>query len=622
MWLLSSSRAELQYFVSPDAVEGGYAILSHVWGQEEQTFQDLQHLRAKCAQKGQNPRDLACEKIKRSCELAERHGHRWVWIDTCCIDKTSSAELSEAINSMFRYYALSRVCYAFLNDVDADKAFHPSLGHQPGWGQFHASRWHCRGWTLQELVAPRLVLFLSKEWETMGTKVDLAPEIEKAAHIPVSLLTLQRSLDDFTIGERMSWAVERRTTRLEDEAYCLLGIFDINMPTLYGEGSKAFQRLQEEIMKKSADTTLFAWGSECMGNLAGDPGRPRDADSYSLANFGLFATSPRMYKTRDDRTVRYSPHGLLDQSDSQATLTSSLCGGRVVTLSITPHGVMAHLPVVEFGSYTLADLCWRDQEGFPILLVLSPVPADADQWGPTYAVGVYPNPAARLVFLGLRDSMKDACTTRVWSDIYIIQSAPLEQSPVLRIPPIPLNHALRPPFRFPEHNIQTLASSSQPCKVFVDKVQLPWTGEPPATFTIWPSSGLLDHFLTSYRTITTIQVGMCSLPSAKSTSLHALDTSKVACPALWANAQYLPENEVPHVGHRCPGDHVATWPDLRKMFVCEEPNEPGWWEAFTLAFTPCPMNPNDTLVLHAWHRAIDFEAPDGFTDTEAVPAAP
>ena len=310
MWLLSSSRAELKYYVSPDAVEGGYAILSHVWDSEEQTFQDLQAIRAKCARTGQNPRDLACEKIKRCCELAERHGYSYVWIDTCCIDKTSSAELSEAINSMYRYYALSPVCYAFLKDVDGDKAFHPNLGDQPGWGQFHASRWHRRGWTLQELIAPRFVLFLSKEWKVMGTKLDLAKEIEKAAHVPTSLLTLQRSLEDFSIGQRMSWAVDRRTTRLEDEAYCLLGIFDINMPTLYGEGRKAFQRLQEEIMRKSADTTLFAWGSECMGTLEGDPGVPRDAESYSLANFGLFATAPRMFKARVDVTIGYSPRGI------------------------------------------------------------------------------------------------------------------------------------------------------------------------------------------------------------------------------------------------------------------------------------------------------------------------
>ncbi|KAI0692863.1 heterokaryon incompatibility protein-domain-containing protein [Cerioporus squamosus] len=601
MWLLSSSRAELRYYVSPDAVEGGYAILSHVWGADEQTFQDLQELCAKCAKTGQNPRDLVCEKIKRSCELAEQHGYRWVWIDTCCIDKTSSAELSEAINSMFRYYALSRVCYAFLKDVDADKAFHPSLGDQSGWGQFHASRWHRRGWTLQELVAPRLVLFLSREWEIMGTKIDLAPEIEKAAHVPVSLLTLQKSLFDFSIGERMSWAVDRRTTRLEDEAYCLLGIFDINMPTLYGEGSKAFQRLQEEIMRKSADTTLFAWGSECMGNLAGDPGGPRDADSYSLANFGLFATSPRLFKTRDDRTVRYSPRGLLYQSDTQAALASSVCNGRVVTLSVTPHGVMAHLPVVHFGSWTLADLCWRDQEGFPVFLVLMSVPPNADQWGPTYAVGVYPNPAARLLFLGLRDSLRDAAQPR---SAYPTHSSQSRASSALSLP---------------EHQMQALASSFQPCKVFVDKAQLPWTGDPPATFTIWPSSGLLNHFLPSYRTITTIQVGMCSALPTKTTSPHSPDTSSHA--ALWANAQYLPDNEVPSAGHRCPADHVSTWPDLRKTFVYEEPNEPGWWEAFTLAFNPCPMNPDGTLVLHAWHRAIDFEAPDDFTDTEPIPSA-
>lgn len=298
---------------------------------------------------------------------------------------------------------------------------------------------------------------------------------------------------------------------------------------------------------------------------------------------------------------------------------SPLHSGRVVSLSITPHGVLAHIPVVEFGSWTLADFCWRDQNGLPIFLVLRPVPPHADQWGPTYAVGVYPNPDARLVFLGLRDSMQDACSARVWKDIYILQSAPLEQSPVLRIPFIPLNHTLRTPFRFPEQNIKALASSFQPCKVLVSHAQFPWKGEPPATFTIWPSSGLLDHFLPSYRIITTVQVGLCS---AGSPSDQPSPRPSVPSSALWANIQYLPDDETPSTAHDCPADHVHTWPDLRKTFVHEEPNEPGWWEAFTLAFTPCPMNPDGTLILHAWHRAIDFEAPAGYTDMEPITPVP
>ena len=122
MWLLSTDRAELHHFAGPEDVEDGFATLSHVWNkgphdEPEQSFQDVQRVHERCAGTHANPRDFMCAKIRRCCELAQRHGYRWVWIDTCCIDKTSSVELSEAINSMFRYYALSRICYAYIRDV-------------------------------------------------------------------------------------------------------------------------------------------------------------------------------------------------------------------------------------------------------------------------------------------------------------------------------------------------------------------------------------------------------------------------------------------------------------------------------------------------------------------------
>ena len=135
----------------------------------------------------------------------------------------------------------------------------------------------------------------------MGTKLDLAKEIEKAAHVPTSLLTLQRSLEDFSIGQRMSWAVDRRTTRLEDEAYCLLGIFGINMPTLYGEGSSAFGRLQEEIMKQSPDTSLFVWGYEISDRF---PSGTTSIHEHS-EHCNILASAPSAFRSRNN--VCYSP---------------------------------------------------------------------------------------------------------------------------------------------------------------------------------------------------------------------------------------------------------------------------------------------------------------------------
>ena len=155
MWLLSTDRAELYPFSSPDAVLGGYAILSHTWGPHEQSFHDLRSLRDRC-KPSESPRDLASEKIRRCCVLAQSHGFQYVWIDTCCIDKTSSTELSEAINSMFRWYTCAEICYAYLADVPSNCVLDAKDS------AFRNSRWHTRGWTLQELIAPSDVHFLSK----------------------------------------------------------------------------------------------------------------------------------------------------------------------------------------------------------------------------------------------------------------------------------------------------------------------------------------------------------------------------------------------------------------------------------------------------------------------------
>ena len=258
MWVLSSDRAELHYFSSPEEIPDGYAALSHVWnnpadGPPEQSFQDLRQIQERCARrftkKGRNPRNYVCEKIRRCCELAERHGYKWVWIDTCCIDKTSSAELTEAINSMFRYYSLARICYGYLRDVAVVANERDLFG----------SNWFRRGWTLQELIASRFFVFLSSSWQVLGCKADFANILEQETDIPASVLRLEASHTAFSVAQRMSWFQDRQTTRLEDEAYCLLGIFDVHTPPLYGEGRNAFRRLQEEIMRQSSDTTLFAW---------------------------------------------------------------------------------------------------------------------------------------------------------------------------------------------------------------------------------------------------------------------------------------------------------------------------------------------------------------------------
>lgn len=192
-------------------------------------------------------------KIRDACAVARANGYRYIWIDSCCIDKTSSSELSEAINSMYSWYMKAHICYAYLADVPID-----SGGHWEAL-RFRNSRWFTRGWTLQELIAPRNVVFLSRSWAVIGPKHELADLVGEITGIDVEALLHLQPLNAFSIAQRLSWASIRETTREEDMAYSLLGIFNINMPTLYGEGKSAFRRLQEEIMRRIPDQSIFAW---------------------------------------------------------------------------------------------------------------------------------------------------------------------------------------------------------------------------------------------------------------------------------------------------------------------------------------------------------------------------
>jgi hypothetical protein len=243
MRLLNTTTSKLEEF------EGNkislYAILSHTWGDNEATFQDIE---GADAEKKENKKGY--EKIRMACSIVAADGFHYVWIDTCCINKTSSAELSEAINSMYRWYQESGVCYTYLADVSSRAAD----------GEFKKSRWFTRGWTLQELIAPSIVIFLDRKWRQIGTKSRWQSKISEITGIPASIL-LEGNLECASVAQKMSWASKRKTTRVEDLAYCLIGIFGVNMPMLYGEGESAFLRLQEEIMKVSDDYSIFAWES-------------------------------------------------------------------------------------------------------------------------------------------------------------------------------------------------------------------------------------------------------------------------------------------------------------------------------------------------------------------------
>ncbi|KAI6002318.1 heterokaryon incompatibility protein-domain-containing protein [Pisolithus orientalis] len=258
-----------------------YVILSHRWGTEVDYDEMTRLMKMNEQDKDEIRQRDGYQKIIKSCEQAMKDGYMWLWIDTCCIDKRSSTELSEAINSMYRWYRNSQMCYVYLNDVD-DSVF-PTKQDSSKFGLYNGwPEWFSRGWTLQELIAPGEVEFFNRNWVSIGTKQELASTLEDITRIPQKVLRDERVLRSTYSPERplvahiLSWAADRKTTREEDRAYSLMGLFGVNMPMLYGERSKAFQRLQLEIIRVSSDHSIFAWNPKGRfdplgGVLADDP---------------------------------------------------------------------------------------------------------------------------------------------------------------------------------------------------------------------------------------------------------------------------------------------------------------------------------------------------------------
>lgn len=225
----------------PDLDDGSspippYAVLSHTWGPdaEELSLRDLVD--------GAGKAKAGYDKLRFCAHQARRDGLTHFWIDTCCIDKSNSAELTEALNSMFRWYRRAERCYVFLPDVASPSSPEPWIP------SFRASRWFTRGWTLQELIAPSTVQFFAKDGSLLGDKHSLLPLVAEITGIAEAAITAEEPLDAFSLQERFRWAETRQTKREEDWAYSLLGIFGVFIPPIYGEGRQnAERRLRNEI---------------------------------------------------------------------------------------------------------------------------------------------------------------------------------------------------------------------------------------------------------------------------------------------------------------------------------------------------------------------------------------
>ena len=255
MRLIHTSTRKLHQF--PANKIPPYVILSHTWDDTEPSFQDVSTLGT-----------AQGSKIDMCCARAALDGWEYVWIDTCCINKDSSAELSEAINTMFNWYKKSAICYVYLSDIG--KNGKPDLS---------AARWFERGWTLQELLAPPSIIFFDREWSKLGTKWSLREKIIRATRISEEHLWDPTSA---SVAAKMSWASKRMTLLPEDRAYSLTGLFGVNMPLIYGEREKAFMRLKEQIIEEMADESIFVWRDE----------------RFQLG--GIFTTSPDAFEESED----------------------------------------------------------------------------------------------------------------------------------------------------------------------------------------------------------------------------------------------------------------------------------------------------------------------------------
>ncbi len=242
-----------------------YAILSHRWGRDEDevTYQDI-------LASDDGTGKIGFAKIKEFCKLALLEDCQYGWVDTCCINKGNSAELTEAINSMYLWYKCSKTCIAYLKDV-------------PPQQDFTKSEWFDRGWTLQELVAPKVVCFFDQTWQLIGKKTELLDSLSRRTRIPRDVLSHAAKSSDCSVAQRMSWAADRVTTRVEDRAYSLLGLFDVHMPMIYGEREKSFLRLQQNIIAMCKDESIFAWAME-------------QSDDRTKTYSGLYAPSPSVYR--------------------------------------------------------------------------------------------------------------------------------------------------------------------------------------------------------------------------------------------------------------------------------------------------------------------------------------
>nr|OQO30890.1 hypothetical protein B0A51_03173 [Rachicladosporium sp. CCFEE 5018] len=351
MWLLNATTFELHYFQALSQAPQ-YAVLSHTWRDEEVIFQDIRDPESARTKQG-------WRKIQYTCEQTRKDDLEYCWVDTCCINKESSAELSESINSMYGIYGGAAICYIYLDDItenlqltdlmDSNLVFLNIMGARKARSQVELASASDTALTTQELIAPPDAHFYNQTWKPIARRHDIVSLVSSRTGIDLSVL--QRTADplDMSIAKRLSWAASRQATREEDVAYSLLGLLDVDLPLLYGEGSRAFMRLQEELLRTKSDLSTLAWRLSI----------PQDTSEWRfslvLNKSGLFATSPDDFRgcglvTASDR--RDQTHRLVLTStvmDIELPVISASMVNRIEKLGLDQRYSLANLGCTVLG---------------------------------------------------------------------------------------------------------------------------------------------------------------------------------------------------------------------------------------------------------------------------------
>ncbi|KAK7443543.1 hypothetical protein VKT23_015716 [Stygiomarasmius scandens] len=259
-----------------------YAILSHRWVQGEEVLYAEFLQSQDGGGKFSKPKE-GYRKIEAACRQAREDGIRFIWIDTCCVEQGNHVDVAANITSMYGYYQNAKVCYVYLADIEK----HDMFNKEDRLGIHQRSEWLYRGWTLQELIAPRTVVFFNKHWERIGDKYKLREKLYEVTAVPSLVLSGKQPVQNVDVLTRMSWSFSRRTTKIQDGAYCLQGLLGVSIEPNYDESSLAsFNRLGK---------ALFDAHPELKDRLGINKDLFRDPNSDSFLHLLL----NRFYNARD-----------------------------------------------------------------------------------------------------------------------------------------------------------------------------------------------------------------------------------------------------------------------------------------------------------------------------------